>query len=207
VKAQCEKCKEIVPLSFTVAAVGIDVTCGACGADYHVAASKPLETPVPRPAGDMVCPKCGEAQPPATACRRCGLIQDRWRGPESAADGTELDLASAREAAALWDACLVRWEDPATHDAFLAHCEAAGTFAFAAARYRGAQQTRGDGDPVTTARLKQVRNMAELALVRPTPRPKQEVETPSLYKNAVILLTLGLTLLAGGFVYLLITRG
>jgi hypothetical protein len=197
-----------------VAAGGIEVTCASCGATYHVAA-RPVEPaaapdaePEPRPpapSGAMVCPKCGDAQPPADACRRCGLIQARWRGPESAADGTDLDLVGAREAAALWEQCLQRWEEPAPHEAFLAHCQAAGTFAFAASRYRAAQAQRGEHDPVATSRLKQVRSLAEQALLIPS-RAAPETKTSSLapYKNVVVLLTLVLALLLGGVVYLLV---
>jgi hypothetical protein len=153
----------------------------------------------------MVCPKCGDAQPPAEACRRCGLIQSRWRGPESAADGTDLDLVGAREAAALWELCLRKWEDPAPHDAFLAHCQAAGTFAFAAARYRAALVLKSERDPVATSRLKQVRNLAEQALVVPTrAAPETKISSLAPYKNVMVLLTLVLALLLGGVVYLLV---
>jgi hypothetical protein len=214
VKAQCERCKEIVPLEFTVAVGGIEVTCGSCGATYRVDArpaevvESPEPAPAPAPPGAMVCPKCGDAQPAAEACRRCGLIQSRWRGPESAADGTDLDLVGARDAAALWELCLQKWEDPAPHDAFLAHCQAAGTFALAASRYRAALVLRSERDPVAASRLKQVRSLAEQALTVPgrATAPTHQTKTSSLapYKNVVVLLTLVLALLLGAVVYLLV---
>jgi hypothetical protein len=205
VKVQCRECKEIVPLAFSIVPGGIEVTCPSCHQLYRVDATTEKEPALPRRSGDMVCPKCGETQPPAEACRRCGLIQDRWRGPESAADGTELDLANAREAGALWEACVVEWDDPGRHDAFLRYCQQGGIFALAAARYRSVLQTSGEHDPVAAGRLKQVRAMAEQALVR-APRPAKESKAETPYKYTVVLLGAGVALLAGGIVVYLMIR-
>jgi len=209
VKAQCDHCKEIVPLEFEVAASGIDVTCGACGARYQVpatAATAAAPPSVPLPSGDMVCPKCQDAQPPAAACRRCGLVQEKWRRPSPLSPAGE-GAPATREGPALWEACVARWEDPAAHEAFLDFCRRTGEFAFAAARYRAALKERGGRDAVAEDRLRQVRSLAELTFLRPSRRTGDgATQEGSPYKNTVLILTVGLALLGAGFIYLLLTH-
>jgi hypothetical protein len=212
VKVQCERCKEIVLFEFAVTPAGVDVSCGACGERYHVPETAGAAPSVPLPTGEMLCPKCAEAQPPAAACRRCGLVQAKWRGLEQAPElsmgiDAEVNLEAAREPSLRWEACLARWDDATAHEAFLAACQQAGSFAFAAARYRSALQDRGGHDPVAESRLKQVRSLAEFALLRPTRAtdPAGAAEA-SPYRNTVIVLTLGVALIAAGFVYLLVSH-
>ena len=58
-KAQCERCKEIVPLSFVLADGGITVSCPACQASYFVPSSIPTPTPTttPKPGSPSPTPK------------------------------------------------------------------------------------------------------------------------------------------------------
>ncbi|MBI4511341.1 MAG: hypothetical protein HY698_17035 [Deltaproteobacteria bacterium] len=207
-KVQCEKCKEIVPLRFAVAKGAIEVSCASCGATYGVpatgtrpdrpASERHPDTQSPDSTRDATCPKCGEGQPQGDACRRCGLVFEKWHGILAAADASEVSLAAAREAACLWDACEAGWNDESRHDAFLAHCQRVGAFAFAASRYRSALAQSGGNDPTAAARLTQVRTIAELALMKPT-RPAGEESTP--YKGAWLILVLAFLALLGGVAY------
>jgi hypothetical protein len=233
VKAQCDRCKEIVPLTFRAQSGGIEVTCPSCDATYFVAetaapapAPAPVAGPVaadiapPASSDQMTCPKCGDVQKPAQACRRCGLIIARWTQlaqavsagasagagagaaagpsgavaeltpgvvvdppPEAAASpaagvSADISIADAQQAAALWARCQEAWHDSTRHQAFLVHCGASGAFAYAAGRYRAAQKARPD-DPVAAAGLKQVRQLAEQALVpRATGGARPSVDMP-----------------------------
>ncbi len=131
-KAQCERCKEIVPLAFTLGDGGIDVTCPACGQRYFVAGGARDDAPPPPPKPSP--PPPAASLPPA---------------PAGAADAFAL--------------CEEKWEDDALHDAFLAACREAGSYAYAAARYRGATADPARADRAH-ARLKQIRTLAEQAL-------------------------------------------
>jgi hypothetical protein len=164
VKVQCTRCKEIVVLEFSVKGGGIDVHCPGCDARYFVAGRTPDAPPAPAPQkNETACPKCGEEQPrPEQACRRCGLGVERWTGwsVEAAADASTIPIDQARQATTLWDTVVAKWDEPSVHNAFLAHCQATGSFAFAAARYRAVLGQRPD-DTVAPARLAQVRALAE----------------------------------------------
>jgi len=81
-------------------------------------------------------------------------------------------------AEAAYLACEEKWDDPQRHDAFLAVCQAAGSFAYAAARYRSAATEPARAD-VAGSRLRQIRILAEQALVSAVraekPLPKADV--------------------------------
>src|SRR5262249_26638526 len=146
-KAQCDKCKEIVALVFKTEPGGIRVTCPSCDAQYSVAAAETdadadadadtatdtatatATDTVTATAPDAACPKCGEPQKAAAACRRCGLAVAKWptwNDPD--AGDSSIVLGDVRAAAALFDLCLASWDDAARHDAFLAHCERASAW-------------------------------------------------------------------------------
>jgi hypothetical protein len=190
VKAQCDRCREIVPLEFTVEGNGIRVRCPACAGDYVVTGvgpagdPAPAATPVPRGlgVGGMTCPKCGQAQRPAAACRRCGLLVASWR-PEDAAQGPA--PGPAREAAALWTACEGAWHESPRHDAFIDHCRRAGLLALAAARYG----QRAGPDGVAAARLAQIRTLAEQGLFALRSEPKRK-SSRALIVLAVVFIVL-----------------
>ncbi len=162
-KAQCERCKEIVALEFRVTGGGIEVSCPGCEARYFVAEKKPAPDvpearPEPAPAleGGTTCPKCGARQPAGEACRKCGLVYAKWKGEASIPA-----IGDAREAASLWARCEEVWSDEARHDAFVDFCRRAGVLAYAAARYR----QKGDTD-----RLAKIRAVAEQTLLAAVPR-------------------------------------
>src|SRR5262245_42818091 len=121
-KAQCERCKEIVLLVFKTEAAGIRVRCPSCAADYFVAgepaevveekAPELAEPAEPDVAPEMICPKCGEPQKKAESCRRCGLHVDNFSGWEATrAEDSDIELGEVRAAAELFAACEASWED------------------------------------------------------------------------------------------------
>jgi hypothetical protein len=248
VKAQCDRCKEIVALVFTVEATGIRVRCPSCAAEYSVAAeppaapapapepaaaapaapaatepaaepaaaasasaaatepaAKPAAAPSasaaavkPAPAREMVCPKCGEPQKPAAACRRCGLIIARWNPARASAEAPPA-LGDVGAAAALFAACEAAWGDRARHDAFLAHCEAGGAWAFAAAAYRR-QTAVPERRAVAEERLQEIRVRAEKALAivaRAAPD-----KPPANPMRSVVALAIVVLLLVASVVYI-----
>jgi hypothetical protein len=202
VKAQCERCKEIVALEFRVAEGGIEVTCAGCKETYFVAATAPAPAPatgaVAVADSGTTCPKCGAKQPRSESCRRCGLVFAKWRGVESLADADELALEDARAAAELWSAVEKSWDDPAAHDAFITHCRKTGSFGYAAGRYRAAHQERPD-DPIAERRLKQLRTLAEFVLSKP---PKTGPEPTAPFRWAIWILAFTVIVLVGGMLVL-----
>jgi hypothetical protein len=173
VKAQCERCKEIVALELAVEGEGIRARCPACKASYVVAPAAPK--PPASPAG-MVCPKCGEEQKVAEACRKCGLVIANWKGEEL--EGGELGERFAKAAT------------DAEHEAFIEEARRRGMLAYAAARYR----QKGDRQ-----RLEQIRRIAEQSLAV---APRREVKparsrTVLLVVMIVVVLVMGWVLMQG----------
>jgi hypothetical protein len=180
-KTQCDQCKEIVPLVFALVPPDIRVSCPSCGADYLVAARTdatvsapavpkpvaPAPAPEPEPpsADAMTCPKCGEPQKKAPACRRCGLAADKFPSWDDGRGGDpSITAGEVRSAATLFAACEERWDDTARHDAFVLHCQHAGAWAYAASLYRK-QTARADRCAIATVRLADIRGLAEKALL------------------------------------------
>lgn len=132
----------------------------------------------------MTCPKCGDEQKDAEACRRCGLIIANWN-PDAAG---EMSIGEAQEAAALWAACLEAWDEGKRHDLFIEHCRKAGVLAYAAGRYRQSGDREGAAE-----RLKQIRVLAEhtLAVMPRTPPPAKRKVDSVWIGIVVILLLLG----------------
>ena len=133
----------------------------------------------------MVCPKCGEGQREAEACRKCGLVIARW-DPERA----EAEFGDVREARELWAAVEAEWGNGELHEAFIEHCRKTDALPFAAWRYR----QRGAQD-----RLAQIRKIAEQVLVI-TPRAEakpQKSRTWMLAAMVVIVLVMAYVLMRG----------
>ena len=167
-KAQCERCKEIVPLEFTVEGSAIRVKCPSCSEVYVVAgtAAAPAPTPPPPVEGGMTCPKCGAVQKPADACRKCGLVIENWKG------GAE-QVPAPGAATALFTKCEEDWSDAARHEAFIDHCRRAGSLAYAASRYR----QRGGADEW----LGRIRDLAEQTLMtQPRTAPPKRTRSEML---------------------------
>jgi hypothetical protein len=220
-KAQCEKCKEIVALEFDLAEGGIRVYCGACGQSFAVAArahgegagratpaaSAPRAEPRSAPRSDddgVSCPKCGVTQPRGEACRACGLVFAKWRGPEALADTPLPELGDARVASALWTACQEAWDDAQRHDAFVDHCQRTQSFALAAQRYR-TRLARAPGDVVAEERLQQIRQAAEASLVVVRPK-KAAAREETRDKKPILVVLFVMAIALGGVVYLLATQ-
>lgn len=206
-------------MAFDLTLDGIRVYCGGCGASYTVVARAPRGKTtgapplpivmVPRhepalPAHRLACPKCGIEQARAPACRACGLIFAKWRGPEALADTSVPELGDVRTAAALWAACEESWEDATRHDAFVDQCQSTQAFAYGAQRYR-ARLAKDPLDPVAKERLGQIRARAEAALLRPITAPPP-ADGPARSKGPVVVLLLVMAVALCGLVYMLASK-
>ena len=193
-KIQCRACKEIVSLSFRMEAdgSGIQVACPECRADYFVAATDAAPRPVV-PGGDHQCPKCGEAQPPAEHCRRCGLAFARWDSWQDTEDASA-DNESTR---ILFEAARARWADDAAHERLLEHCMRTGQFSYAISRYRR-HLVADPTDAVAGPRMKQLQVLAEQKLLS---RPEVIEEDKNPYQGSIVVLLVCVFLVLGGVMY------
>jgi ribosomal protein S27E len=197
VKTRCASCDAEVELVFAPAPGGIQVTCPACRTTSFVPASAPgadaAASAPPAREGETTCPKCGEIQPVAAACRRCGLVFARWTGGAAAAEDDA-------EATRLWAACEAGWDDPSQHDAFIAFCHRRGDLPLAAGRYRAAGQARGAKDSQVTRALARIEKLALTTLELSAPRERR-AEKNAPYRNALLVLAALLVLVALGLVW------
>ncbi len=207
-KVQCLKCKEIVGIRFRVVGAGIQVTCGACSASYHVAetrAATAAEAVVDQPSAPpadaaMSCPKCGSEQPPASACRVCGLAADRF----AAWDAAHRTLEPRLEAA--WRACLAAWHDAGAHERFLERVAAQSAYSDAARRYRARLRDHG-GDATDEARLARIAKMAEAALLSRAVASKDAANDKEPYRGVLLMLIMLVVLGGAGATYMLLGQG
>ncbi len=206
-KAECERCKQIVELSFAPTAGGIDVACSSCGARYFVAAEAEKLSAAPRgpaakpTAGEQECPKCSLVQPRAEACRRCGLVFVRWKGAE-AEPAAVAAVPSDGSAAALWAAVEGGWNDDVRHDAFLAFCQRTDQFSYAAGRYRAAQTSRGAAaEPAAARALARIEKLAITVLELSSRKGAGVAGQPLPYRRTMTLLAVALFLLTGGLLW------
>ena len=134
----------------------------------------------------MTCPKCGDAQPPATACRRCGLAADHMNA--YAASSVEIPPVIL----AMWAKVEASWTDTAVHDAFINAASAANLFTYAARQYRAAGAAR-PGDDVAPGHLTRLARMAEAAMratASPPPRDAKRLRVIVLVIVAAFLLAM-----------------
>jgi ribosomal protein L32 len=214
-RIECECCRQWVKVDrFLSSAEGIEITCPACDASFFVPSAPATaavdEADVPdivwRPpdaasgASQMSCPKCGEEQRAARACRRCGLAADRFA---SYAAEAAADLPA--EIALTWRRCLRAWRDPAAHEAFAEAVAAAGAFAHAARLYRGYLRDH-PGDERASGQLERVGRMAEAAAFAATPAAHRSEREREPYRAVVWLLVFFGLLAVGGALYALLTR-
>jgi hypothetical protein len=140
----------------------------------------------------LACPKCGTKQPPATACRRCGLATDRMAvfQPRDAAVVPELNTA--------WQDVEVAWGDASLHERFVALAVEHKAYAFAARRYRDALQSR-PGDATATAYVEKIGKMVAVTLfVSATPK---QAAMPKPYKNAIAIMIVLVVAIVIGLLY------
>lgn len=142
-KAQCERCKEIVPLLFRTESAAIRVTCPACRQSYIVQAEATTAA----------------TSEPAAAAPRTGPP-----APLPALPSTDA------ETAALFVACEAVWDDALRHDAFLRRCQQVAAFPYAAGCYRRAAADPSR-QAVAEARLLEIRQLVMQTLIA-TPRPE-----------------------------------
>ena len=200
-KTQCPGCGASVELVFAPVPGGIQVTCPDCRRTSFVAASAPsppaaeaARAPRAR-AGEKECPKCGEVQPEADACRRCGLVFARWQGGAVAA-ADDVDAEAAR----LWATCEAAWDEPSRHDAFIAFCQQRAQLPLAAARYRTAGLARGADDAMVTRALARLSKLA-LTTLELSAQRERPVERALPYRKTLTVLVALLGLLALGLVW------
>jgi hypothetical protein len=95
----------------------------------------------------------------------------------------------------LWKQVVERWEDPATHGAFLEHCQRTESLSDAAARYRGMAGDRDRG-PDAQRRLQGVVLLATQAMLAQRTPPRRGVPSWLLASVAALCaLGVGYTLL------------
>lgn len=171
----------------------MEVDCPACGKHFTVeapAAPAPPPPPAPRAPGAMTCPKCGDAQPPALACRSCGLLADRMADFARARE-----LAVPAEVTAAWDGVDAAWGDPEVHERFIRAVAATLSFPYAAQRYREALRLRPD-DATATSQLARIARMAEVSLWATASQRPQKTRAP--YRATLLLLAALLILILVG---------
>lgn len=94
----------------------------------------------------------------------------------------------------LWKQVVTRWDDPATHGAFLEYCQRTGGLSDAAARYRGMAGDHERGEDARR-RLAGVVILATQALEVTRSAPARGVPTwLTVCVGAICLLTVGYTL-------------
>lgn len=156
------------------------------------------EPTLPPDVTPMTCPKCGAVQALAVNCRRCGLtstLMPKFR---------EQDAASQDEAVTrTWIAAELDWNNPSTHEKFVAAVVDHKAFAFAARQYRAAGAKR-PGDTIAAAQLERLNKMAEAALrATAVVRPEKDGNP---YKGTTILLVFCVAALVFGLIYALVGK-
>jgi hypothetical protein len=181
-KVQCELCREIVVGELAVVGDAIEVHCPACDQTFTVEVKRE-PAPVrraPRAGEDaMTCPKCGDAQPQAKACRTSGLLAERMATYEAPTVETAPELVAA------WETLEGTWEDPGAHRALLQQVTELGAYPWAAQRYRAVARVRPD-DRIAAEQLARISRMSEASMRAAATR--RDVPEPTPYKNVILLL-------------------
>jgi hypothetical protein len=207
-KLQCDLCREIVVADFAVAGDAIEVHCPSCSKQFRVGATRAaevldLKTAARRaPAPDeqaMTCPKCGDAQPAAPACRSCGLLATRMAEFER-----DRDVQVPADVTAAWTELDATWNDAEAHDRFIKIVAAAMAYPWAAKRYRDALRLRPD-DRLAAEQLARLAKMAEATLFATATR--KATDKPKPYRGALVLLAAMTLLIFVGLAYAVLSRG
>lgn len=199
----CARCGARVPLDFAIAADGrgIDVRCAACAATFAIAA-RPI-TPAPSPSSasaDMRCPKCDTAQPPAAACRACGLAADRM----DAFAAADRDTGSP-ELLAAWQRAIDAWDDARAHERVLELAATTGGYAWVARKYRAVGRERPD-DPRVASQLGRIARMTE-ATLRATSHRVRGGSPATPYRSTIVILLVLVAAMGAGLFWAMSSRG
>ncbi|MCE9578918.1 MAG: hypothetical protein K8W52_37685 [Deltaproteobacteria bacterium] len=208
----CARCGARVPLDFAIAADGrsIEVRCAACAATFAIAARPAaiLAPAVPAPAipappaGEMRCPKCDTAQPPAAACRACGLAAERMAAFAQA----ERDADRPPELIAAWQRATLVWDDARAHERVIELAATTASYAWVARQYRAAGRDRPD-DPMVASQLARLARMTE-ATLRATSDLRARGGSPATpYRNTVVILLILVAAMGAGLVWAMTARG
>jgi hypothetical protein len=212
VKLQCDLCREIVVADFAVDGGAIQVHCPACQKTFEVKATRgdagaitPTPGPPPaavekaaRPPGPMVCPKCGDAQPEAAACRTCGLLAAKMSDFARTAAPVPPELEAA------WSRAQEAWRDPASHDTVHVVATATSGFAWAAQRYR--DRLRADPtDTIAAEQLARLARSAELTLFATATKKPDKQQKP--FKGSLVVLAILAVLVVIGVGYAIFAGG
>lgn len=167
-KVQCPSCREIVEMAiFTTTEAGLSFDCPSCGKSNFIAnpqaGPQASGTAAAAPYmgesqgdGQVVCPKCGNAQQDAYACHLCGLVFSKY---DAAAQPPV-----PPEVSDLWERARISPDEEGLHEQFIKDCLAAGRPDYAARQYRILSRAPGSGELAhrMLARL-QVMSQAQLA--------------------------------------------
>jgi ribosomal protein L32 len=213
VKVQCDLCKDIVVADFAVVSDGvIELACPSCRGKFSVNATRSRRVTgqevvsgegqrarrASMPAHHepaMTCPKCGERQRPAPACRSCGLAAERMA---DFARDEEGEVSPAVQAG--WQRVLGSWKDAAGHEGLAQLIAAENAYAWGARRYREVLRARGE-DSVAAEQIARLARMAEATLMASAVgRPVRDAAS---YRGITIAVLLTLLILGGGLVFLL----
>lgn len=198
-KLQCDLCREIVVADFAVVGSGIEVRCPSCEKSFTVTptrvAGQTISFAAPaaasaKPRGEMRCPKCGDEQPKAPACRSCGLLADRMGD-----FARDRDVEVPPEVAAAWRAVEASWPDDTLHDRFIEAVAIQVAYPYAAGRYREALRLRPD-DRRAAENLARVARMAEATLLASATRKPGATAKP--YRTTLVMMAIVILLMVVG---------
>jgi len=217
VKVQCDLCKEIVVADFAVVGDGaIEMSCPSCRGRFTAPATRMRRVTgeqvvrgesqrvrrASMPAShepSMTCPKCGETQRPASACRHCGLLAERM-GEFARDEASEVPATVVAE----WQLVVDRWRDPAVHERFAQLVAAHDGYAWAARRYREVLRVRAD-DPVAAEQIARLARMAEATLLASA--AARPARTTTSYRGVVIVVLLVALAVGVAVAYHVMSRG
>ena len=159
----CDTCRKRTEIRhFTRNPEGLGAVCSVCGQTVPV----PLEIlqhPQPVPDTTDVCPKCQAPRDTGTpdACKRCGLVYEKWVEPPSPFSGhPQLEAA--------WERIRSLPPGEPSHDEFLEMCFKTGNLPDAVRVYRMLGEQTGQD---TSTRIRQIQLLSQMEF-----RPSRPVD-------------------------------
>lgn len=131
------------------------------------------------------CPKCRTPREASSTapCAKCGLAAARMADFAARRDADVADALKLQ-----WERTVAAWSDQAHHDELLRLVTQHDAYAWAAARYREAQERQPD-DAVAAQQVERVRRAAEVTLLS-TAAPRPEATTNSYRSTRAVLAVL-----------------